>query len=155
MPIRNNETHHTMQTKQDHIAARRKAHHTALETLANLPAGEGLKLWRKLRKIEAVAHAAATAQCNAAPYGGQPFRPDHLPDGSEGTEENPTPWEIFSDSIRAQVAKAFGGELPTGFKFNQDPRGYALKISKERGGVIPPGMETDWSGYGILAPEIN
>ena len=53
-----------MQTKQDHIAARRKAHHTALETLANLPAGEGVKLWRKLRKVETLAHSAHEHYCN-------------------------------------------------------------------------------------------
>jgi hypothetical protein len=143
-----------MKTKQ-HVIDSRNRHHAALATLANKPASEGLSMWRKLRRIETIAHNAATAQCNAAPYGGQPFRPDYLPDGSEGTEENLTPWEVFSESIRAKVAKVFGGELPKGFKFNQDPRGYSLKIDKDKCGIIPQGMETDWGGYGLLAPELN
>ena len=145
----------TMKTAQDHITIRRAAHHAALETLANLPSGEGVKLWRKLRRIETAANAAATAQCNGSDYNGQPFRPDWHPDGSMGTNDNPTPYEVFCDSIRARVAKTFGGELPKGFYLNQDPRGYSLKIDKERGGIIPSGMETDWGGYGILAPEIK
>lgn len=140
---------------QQAIQERRQRHHTALATLANKPASEGLSIWRKLRRIERIANAAATAQCNCAPYQGQPFRPDWHKDGSEGTEENPTQYEVFCDSIRAQVAKVFGGELPKGFKLNQDPRGYSLKIDKDKGGIIPQGMVTDWGGYGILAPEIN
>lgn len=143
-----------MKTAQ-YVIESRNRHHTALASLANKPASEGLSIWRKLRRIETLAHNAATAQCNAAPYGGQPFRPDWHKDGSEGTEENPTQYEVFCDSIRSEVAKVFGGELPKGFKFNQDPRGYALKIDKDRGGIIPQGMETDWGGYGILAPELR
>lgn len=133
---------------------RRALHHAALAQLSTLPNADGLKMWRKLRKIESEAHDAATAQCNDAAYGSQPFRKDCLPDGSEGTEEQPTPWNIYSDSVRARVAAVFG-KLPAGFRFNQDPRGYALKIDKDTGGVIPDGMVTDWGGYGLLAADID
>lgn len=43
------------------------------------------------------------------------------------------------------------GTIPEGFFWNLDPRGYALKIDPEKGGVV--GLMTDWGGYGILAPE--
>lgn len=33
---------------------------------------------------------------------------------------------------------------------NGDPRGYALKLGNDMRGT---GIETDWGGYGILAPE--
>ena len=144
-----------MKTATENTQQRRNRHHAALATLANKPASEGLKLWHKLRQIERIANAAATAQCNGAPCQCQPFRPNWHKDGSEGTEANPTPYEIFCDSIRVKVAAVFGGELPKGFKLNHDPRGYSLKIDKDKGGIIPAGMDTDWGGYGILAPEIN
>lgn len=42
------------------------------------------------------------------------------------------------------------GEVPDGFFWNRDPRGYALKIDNEKA-EIPPHMATDWGGYGLLA----
>jgi hypothetical protein len=138
------------QAHQDHLFA--------LADLAGIEWNAGTDtapaLYRKLRRIEALANRAATAQCNGEAYQGQPFRPDWHADGSEGTEENPTQWEVFSDSIRAKVAKVFGGKLPAGFRFNQDPRGYALKLDNEKV-KLPQGMYTDWGGYGILAPDFN
>lgn len=140
------------------IDARRKAHNRALSTLniALLKKGEdhetrGLKMWRKLRRIEVVAHDAATAQCNGDSYNGQPFRLNYGPDGEECENSQ---WEQFVDSIRADVAAVFGGKLPDGFRYNQDPRGYALKLDFDKT-TIPQGMETDWGGYGLLAAEIN
>lgn len=143
------------ETKKDRIAARRAMHHTALETLrapgCNTP---GLVLWRRLCRVEKLAHDAATAQCNGAHYGTQPFRPDWHPDGTEGTAANPTPWEVFSESIRDEVAAIFGGTLPAGFSYNQDCRGYALKLRPEKC-TVPAGMVTDWGRNGILAAEIT
>ena len=111
-------------------------------------------LWKRLRRIEARAHDAATAQCNGETYGSQPFRPDWHEDGTEGTAARPTPWEVFSDGIRAEVAAAFGGILPAGFFLNQDCRGYALKLRPEKC-TVPLGMFTDWGHHGILAAGIN
>jgi hypothetical protein len=141
--------------RKDRITARRRAHHAALETL-RAPGCEtpGALIWKRLRRIEAKAHDAATAQCNGADYGTQPFRPDWHPDGTEGTADRPTPWETFSDTIRADVAAVFGGTLPQGFAFNQDCRGYALKLRPEKC-TIPAGMVTDWGGNGELAAEIT
>ena len=135
-----------MQTKQDHTAARRKAHYTALETLANLPAGEGVKLWRKLRKIETLAHSAHEHYCNEPmPFvtGGRSY--------AFSSDENAL--EAFHDrEIIPAIARAFNGKIPAGFFINSDPRGYSLKL---RGGFIPAGLEKDWGSYGILAHEIN
>jgi hypothetical protein len=141
--------------KTDNIQSARARHHAALVTLytGKGPAPSGLSLWRKLRRLESEAHDSATAQCNGAAYGTQPFRPDHLPDGSEGTEENPTPWETYAGTVRARVAKIFG-KVPPGFRFNLDARGYALKIDPDKG-PVPEGMQTDWGGNGLLAASIN
>jgi len=144
-------------TRKDTIAAERARHHAALarlgETCGMKQPVDGLKLWRALRKIERDASNAATAQCNGAAYGGQPFRQDDedAPGGSE--------WDTFCAGILARVSRAFGGKPPEGFRFNQDPRGYALKIrgpeAGKPGAFIPAGMVTDWGGNGILATEIN
>lgn len=137
-----------MKATPQHVTTTRAAHHASLASLHATPAkADGLKMWRALARIEHEAYNAATAQCNGADYGGQPFRPDYEEDGGE--------WDRFTDSIRARVSRVFGGTLPPGFKFNQDPRGYALKLSADRGATIPAGMVKDLGGYGILAPVID
>lgn len=141
--------------------ARRAAHFKALEALTQPDAKghkpSGLSTWRKLRAVENDAHHAATAQCNGAPYGGQPFRQED--DDAEEDE-----YSRFLDSIRARVVKILQRhDLPPGFFINQDPRGYALKIRtarsndgvKDVAAALPPGLCTDWGGYGILAAEID
>jgi hypothetical protein len=144
--------------KKQHAA--RLAHFAALETIwSGTPEQNpgGGAIWRRLRRIELRAHRAATAQCNGAPFEGQPFRPDYLPDGSDGTTESPTPWGVFCASVARDVARALGGSLPDGFRLNTDARGYAIKIrgpeAGRPGAFIPPGMVTDWGSNGILAPE--
>ena len=141
--------------KKTHIHARRAAHHAALETL-RAPGCEtsGALIWKRLRRIEARAHDAATAQCNGAAYGSQPFRPDWHEDGTEGAEGTPTPWVAYETATRAEVAAVFGGILPAGFFLNQDARGYALKLRPDKC-TVPPGMHTDWGRNGILAAEID
>lgn len=146
--------HTTLQLKAEkllRIDARRKAHNAALSRLhaSPLKAGEdhetrGLKMWRKLRRIEADAHDAATAQCNGAAYNGQPFRDE-------------IQWQEFKGAIAARVASVFGFthlHPPKGFFLNSDPRGYALKLNPDKC-TVPEGMVTDWGRYGILAAEIN
>lgn len=146
--------------KKQAIAAR-LAQFAALETLwTGTPEQNpgGAAIHRRLRRIELRANRAATAQCNGAPFEGQPFRPDYLPDGSEGTEETPTPWEVFCASVAGDVARALGGSLPDGFRLNADARGYALKIrgpeAGRPGAYIPSGLVADWGLNGILAPEL-
>ena len=139
-----------------HVTEARNRHHAALASLylatTGKPfTGEPVQLWRKLAHIERDANNAATAQCNGAPYGGQPYRADD--DDTPGGGY--TAYEAFCDSIRSRVAKVFGGTLPAGFKLNHDPRGYSLKLDKDKGATIPAGLCTDWGGYGILAPVID
>jgi hypothetical protein len=140
---------------KNRIAALRAAHYAALETL-RAPGCEtpGSLLWKRLRRIESRAHDAATAQCNGTAYGTQPFRPDWHPDGTDGTEGTPTPWEMFEDEIRAEVSAIFGGVVPQGFCYNQDCRGYSLKLRPEKC-AVPAGMSTDWGRNGILAADIS
>lgn len=123
-------------TEKDERAAwiqrRRENHHKALESLATngIP---GLKLWRKLRRIENRAHGFATAYCN----------------GRIDSDD----WELFQQEFTQSVKEAFG-QLPPGFFINSDPRGHALKLDNEKV-EIPEGMEKDWGGYGILAAEVD
>jgi hypothetical protein len=139
-----------MKTTADTVL-RRNAHLAALVNLHAFPAkAEGMKMFRQLRRLEAEANRAACAQCNGDAFECQPFRPNWHSDGSEGTEGNPTAWEIYASTIYNRVSKIFGGKLPDGFFYNQDPRGYSLKLKK-----CPAGMESDWGGFGILAAEIN
>jgi len=145
-----------MKTTTPTIEAARARHHIALFSLCT-PAVQAksspLNIWRKLRRLESEAHDAATAQCNGAAYRAQPFRPDWLADGSEGTEANPTPWERYSVTVYDRLERIMG-KLPEGFRYNQDARGYALKINPDHG-TIPDGLETDWGGNGILAAVIE
>lgn len=131
-----------------YILEARTRHHAALLALAHSlnPKNKlsGLQLWRKLRRLERMTHAAATAQCNGESYNGQPYR-----DEAE--------WEAFKDGIRADVAKVFGGNLPPGFCINGDPRGSALKL--DGGDGTKPAtsfaLVQDWGGNQILAPDIR
>lgn len=158
----------TLQQKAERllsIDSRRKAHNAAISRLHATPLTgydgydeteqheeRGLKMWRKLRRIEAVAHDAATAQCNGAAYNGQPYRPDY--DTATGKEDGITAWGVFCEHVRAEVSAIFGGTLPTGFRYNQDPRGYSLLLNCEKT-TIPSGLVANWGGDGCLAAEIN
>ena len=105
----------------------RQNHHKALETLADFPNPNGLKIWRQLRRLEAKAHRYTTAICNG---------------GSVQTSEP----ELFRE-----IQRIFGG-IPRGFFLNGDARGHALKIQPEH---APAGIAQDWGRNGILAAEIN
>lgn len=118
---------------KDLITMERQAHHNALATLSTDPKADGLKLWRKLRRIEGQAHKMATDYCNGDCTGEQ--------------------WDAAKYKFTHEVFKAFG-QLPAGFFVNGDARGYALKLDPDDC-TVPKGMHTDWGRYGILAPEIN
>lgn len=126
----------------------RDKHNAALLALANSinPANQlsGLQLWRKLRRLEVMAHAAATAQCNGETAGGQPYR-------------NENAWDTFKDSIAEKVSEIFGGKLPPAFFVNGDPRGYALKLDSENGTKTATqfALQSDWGRNQILAPDIR
>lgn len=126
---------------------RRAAHHAALLTLAG-PKNKktGLQIWRALRKVEHVAHAAATAYCNGEPFTVNGTRYDFRANGCDAFDT------IKRDYIKPAVARAFGGRIPEGFFVNGDARGMALKIDAEH---VPAGMATDWGRDGLLAAEID
>ena len=139
----------------DNVIAARARHWRALETLSKVPTS-GLALWRKLRRIESLAHAAAEARCNGVPFTAQSKRTYDFC----GTEDA---WDNFcTREILPAVARVLG-RIPDGFFINADPRGYALKIrtakcndgTAEVTAALPDGMQTDWGSYGILAPETN
>lgn len=126
-----------MKTTPEHVARWRVNHQSALASLHVNPAtADGLKMWRKLRRLEAEASAIALHYCNGT--GGI---------HTENIEEKTAP-------IREKIRAVFGGKLPAGFRINYDARGYALKIDPERG-TVPEGMQTDWGRNGLLAAEIN
>ncbi len=83
-------------------------------------------------KIEREANSAACNYCN----------------GTLGTDG----METKDATIKAKVAKVFGGKLPPGFFYNKDPRGYSLKLEENS---VPFALHTDLGRYQILAPEIN
>ena len=122
----------------------RAAHHSALAALYKQLTGEdcdGLKLWRKLARIEREAHAGATAYCNGEKFGTFDFCRD----------ENA--WENFTQFLTSKVRAVFGGKLPPGFFVSGDARGYALKLAP--GSVTIPGFHQDWGINLILAPLIG
>lgn len=106
------------------------SHLDALMTLqkksgdANQPTGLGLH--KKLRRLETKASRIATALCN----------------GDITDKAGDKALQKIEDKVH---------ELGfSGFFINRDPRGYALKV---REALVPSGMQKDWGGYGILAPE--
>lgn len=127
-----------MSTTTERIEKRRKAHHAALAKLAGGNV-DGLKLWRKLRAIERALYTVCERYTNG--------------------ECDLRAWEKAKASGRIALHVAFGGEIPKGVYINGDPRGHMLKLdcgsAGEPGVPIPEGMERDWGGDGLLAPEIT
>lgn len=124
---------HDLEREVD-IDRQRKAHHAALRKLAAQSIkDDGLRLWRKLMRVEVAARAASMRHAN------------------EGLSD-----EQHRDAELAAIAgvKRVLGVMPDGFHFNWDARGNALKIDPERG-EIPDGMFRDFGGYGLLAPVIK
>ncbi len=146
-----------MSEKNEIIAARAR-HHRGLESLAasinpnnTTPGGA---IWRKLARIEREAHAAATAQCNGAEYGGQPFRPDWDPTTGEECENSD--WDTYRRGVLARVTRVFGG-TPPGLFLNSDARGYALKLKPKADNTpaTPFDLVRDCGRNQILVPTID
>lgn len=123
---------------------------------------EPVALCKALRRLEALAHAGATASCNGEVHhvnGGYVF--------DFNADENA--WDKFSEMVLRRVDKvlAFTSSKVPVF-VNGDARGYALKIQSEwladkqtDAKQGPPSASPYWSlhrdmgGYGIIAPEID
>ena len=117
--------------------ARIERHGEQLKAIFNLPADtDPIKLCKSLRRIENKAERYATDYCNG------------VIDIAE--------METSHDKILKAVDKILKPKQ-TGVPifFNQDPRGYALKIDDEyiRNNNIR--IMTDWGGYGIIAPDLT
>jgi len=103
----------------------------------------GYALYGRVRALEIEAHKLAEDQCN---------RP--LPEGYV---------ERKKDSILARLDAILGfREQKIPVLCNSDPRGYGLKIHdawmRQRwplGARERPPIETDWGGYGIIAPDYD
>jgi hypothetical protein len=131
----------TQLTKQQRKAIRITNHINAIALLANMCGGSKLQpktISNKLRAIERRANNDAMKYAN----------------GEIETGE----WDAISEKYYNEVQALFNGNLQ-GLKINSDCRGYALKIESE---YIAPsglygaiGLNRDWGGYGLLAPEIN
>jgi hypothetical protein len=63
------------------------------------------------------------------------------------------PWDLITDE-QEKIARTrltlICGFVPDGFFVNWDPRGHQLKTTPEHAAQY--GLDTDWGGYGILAP---
>lgn len=140
-------------TKRERRQAQLERHYAALVRLAKacgMEKAEGKKLSVTLLKIEKLAHMGAEAYCN-----GENFYPYNF-NGNENA------WDEFSEMIEKRVKEVFGGQLPAFFTVNGDARGYALKIRGAEAGhdygkalIEQTGLERDWGGNGLLAPEIT
>lgn len=98
-----------------------------------------VKLFKRLRRLEAKAHRAAERSCNG-----------------EITDDQ---WDAITDKMIDDL-RAILGTGPS-FFINGDPRGYALKIDDAtvrepmfgaRTGVL---IHRDMGGYGIIAPDLT
>ena len=117
-----------------HVDRQRKSHHAALKRLAAKSIkADGLRLWRKLRRVEVRARGAAVRDCN---------------DGLSEAQK------LSIEAAARRQVEIILGRVPPGFFVNWDARGCALKIDGDIG-VIPDGMWRDMGGFGILAPEIR
>jgi len=67
-----------------------------------------------------------------------------------GAERLPMEKERAEEAVR----KLFGGQVPSGFFVNTDPRGCALKLARMRC-EYPRGLYVDFGDYGILAPPLD
>ena len=66
-------------------------------------------------------------------------------------------FDLRYEKIKDKVANVFGGKLPEGFYLNTDPRGYSLKLNDSYVNDTEwvERIETDWGGYGLLAPDFK
>lgn len=146
----------TTNTRKAAIERERIAHHRALETLRS-PDCElsGLQLWRKLRRLEQLAHACTEAYCNGEriqirwPIGPK----DRELNLREFDFRDSDCWDQCCECVRDCVRQIFG-QIPDGFYVNGDARGSALKLDPDKV-TIPQGMHRDLGGNGILAAEIS
>lgn len=133
--------------KKERKKAQLERHYAALVRLASacrIEKADGKKLSVALLKIEREASQSAVYFCNGSDDSNRPY-------GSEN-------WERDKTKAMHAVKELFG-MYPHGLFINSDARGYALKIDNEatlgKKLIEDCGLQTDWGGYGLLAPEIT
>lgn len=109
-----------------------------LAIFPNASEQDPIGLCKKLQRLETQAHKLAEDYCNG------------LVD-SDG-------WEVKKDKIRDKLNTLLNpGDVPV--FINGDPRGYALKIEdewmREAYRISGKNLQTDWGGYGLLAPDLT
>ena len=98
------------------------------------PDTDPVKLCKQLRRIEVKAHRLNEDYCN----------------GLEIEFEHKTA------KLIAKVKAVFNSnKFNNVFKYNSDPRGYALKISDKFVKDFNIEIYRDWGGYGIIAPDLS
>lgn len=139
-------------TKRERRQIQLDRHYAALVRLAKAcgsTKADGKKMSVALLKLEQEAHKGAEDYCNGVRF---------------NDDNSDRDWQAFEDDIEARVTKIIGAEVP-GFFVNGDARGYALKINDKAmrdGSIVGTesrykgvGLQTDWGGYGLLAPMID
>lgn len=120
-------------------------HYAAIERLLiacdvvyddNMMRRKAINTSSRLLRIEQITHKAATNYCNG--------------------DIDSDMWDRICEVQSSNVQQLFRGNLK-GFFINGDARGYALKIkdSVMREAYKEIRLQTDWGGYGLLAPEIT
>lgn len=130
-------------TKAERKANQLKRHYLAIQALLALCGATNKNhtlqpktVSNRLRQLEQKYNRLATMYCN----------------GDISTEL----WDRHSDEAEKTVQGYFNNSLK-GLCVNSDARGYTLKIDDEvmRNEYKEIGLQTDWGGYGLLAPEID
>lgn len=110
-----------------------------LAIFPNAKEREPLELCRRLRRLEGEAARFALRGCNGPAWESEEAR------------------DKAGEKILAKVNDLLGNVsqplIPV--FLNGDPRGYSLKIKDEYMRSSGARLDTDWGGYGILAPEIK
>jgi len=109
---------------------------------------ERIRICKRLRRVEGQLHRLAERYCDDVTLD--------------------TDWmEAEGERLIKLANRILGNAGPDALPviWNRDPRGYSLKIDTQvlnaqgaegmREDVRASGIQTDWGGYGILAPEIN
>ena len=125
--------------------------------LFSLPADtDPVILCKKLKRLETKAHHATTCLCNTNTLNMLGLNRFTGYDVHQATDEEQ---DEFFDKILNGLDKILNFRAQNIPVFiNYDPRGYALKIKSEwtRGYAIAGGrIETDFGGYGLIAPEFT
>jgi hypothetical protein len=139
---------------------------TLLDLFPNASERDPVKLCKKLRRLELKAQRFAVDLCNGdiqqdadGAFYRQWGRGTVGPFLTSKTNEK----EQIEKSLCNLLRMTHSDTVANGFFINQDPRGYALKLSDDyvkgfnnaRDAQGKPRLYTDWGGYGILAPDLS